>query len=110
MADFAAPDPAKPATLRVCELVRRLLYLKDMQDSSTVSGEIDTRKPSASDAVRLPLRLDDTTLVRPRAWPRATRDLTNDIPRDPPDSEQMRGMIWFAAGGLLIAVGLYLVF
>ena len=53
--------------------------------------------------------VDEAVLVGPRAWPRATRDLTNDIPR-PLESERMRGMIWCAVGGLLTVLGLYLVF
>ncbi len=70
-----------------------------------VSGELDTSKVNA---VRLPMRkVDVTALARPRAWPRATRDLTNEIPRD---TERMSGMIWCAVGGLLTVLGVYLVF
>lgn len=77
----------------------------------TVSGEIDT---SRVDAVRLLPRNDDTPVTQPRAWPRATRELTYEIP--PPvhteqtEHERMRTTIWCAVGGLLVAVGLYLVF
>ncbi len=80
-----------------------------MRDSSTISGEIDTSKLFDS-AVRLPMRkVDETQLARPRAWPRATRELTNEIPR-PLEAERMRGMIWCAVGGLLTVLGIYLVF
>lgn len=87
-----------------------------MPDSPTVSGEIDTSglyRSGQHDAVRLPVRLgsNDDTLVRPRAWPRATRELTSENPRSAAvPTEQLRDKVWFAIGGLLIVVGLYLVF
>ncbi len=83
-----------------------------MRELETVSGEIDTSSLTRSgprNAPRLPLvRVDATELTRPRSWPRATRDLTHEIPRK--QNDQLRDTIWFALGGLLIALGLYLVF
>lgn len=71
----------------------------------TVSGEIDTIRV---DAVRLLPRDDEPTLPRPRAWPRATRELTHELP--PTETEKLRTTIWCAVGGLLVVVSLYLVF
>lgn len=70
----------------------------------TVSGEIDK---SHVDAVRLLPRDDEPTLPQPRAWPRATRELTLEIPTE---TEKLRTTIWCAVGGLLVAISLYLVF
>lgn len=81
-----------------------------MSDQAPVAGEI-SGEIAMVDAVRLPRsrRDDDTTLIRPRAWPRATRDLSRELPK-PDDVERLRTTIWFALGGLLTALGLYLVF
>jgi hypothetical protein len=97
-------------------LVRALLPVERMSESTTVSGEIDTSRILDSgasrpvDAVRLLPREDDTHVARPRSWPRATRELTHEIQELRGDSEKLRTAIWCAAGGLLVAFGLYLVF
>ncbi len=70
----------------------------------TVSGEIDTIDV---DAVRLKPRDDEPTLPLPRAWPRATRELTSEIATE---TENLRTTIWCAVGGLLVVISLYLVF
>jgi hypothetical protein len=79
--------------------------------STVVSGEID------SDNGRITHQ--PSRMIRPRTWPRATRDLTEEIETARPntaaeiakvaDQERLRAAIWFAVGGFLTVFGVYLV-